>query len=45
LLKLSESHEDEGTNALIYSFIQEKEKTNWMFTASLHKQKVEEAVF
>lgn len=45
LLKLSDSHEDEGTNALISSLIQEKEKTNWMFHASLHKQSVEETLF
>jgi starvation-inducible DNA-binding protein len=45
LLRLSESHEDEGTNALISSLIQEKEKTNWMLNASLHKQTVEETLF
>jgi starvation-inducible DNA-binding protein len=45
LLKLSASHEDEGTNALLSSLILEKEKTNWMFRASLHKQTVEEALF
>ena len=45
LLKLSDSHEDEGTNALISSLIQEKEKTNWMFNATLLKQSVEETLF
>ena len=45
ILKLSESHEDEGTNALISSLIQEKEKSNWMFNASLHKLSVEETLF
>lgn len=45
ILKLSDSHEDAGTNALISSLIQEKEKTNWMFNACLHKQAVEEALF
>lgn len=37
ILKLSDSHEDDGTNALISDLIREKEKTNWMFTAWLHR--------
>jgi starvation-inducible DNA-binding protein len=45
LLKLSESHEDEGTNALISTLIQEKEKTNWMLTATMHKQTVEDSLY
>jgi len=37
ILKLSDTHEDEGTNALLADLIREKEKTNWMFTAWLHR--------
>ena len=37
ILKLSDTHEDEGTNALLSDLIREKEKTNWMFTAWLHR--------
>ncbi len=45
IMKLSDSHEDFGTNSLISGLIQEKEKSNWMFNAWLHKQTVEETLF
>ncbi len=37
ILTLSDSHQDEGTHALISDLIREKEKTNWMFAAWLHR--------
>ena len=37
ILKLSEIHEDDGTNSLLSDLIREKEKTNWMFSAWLHR--------
>ena len=37
ILKLSETHQDEGSSALMSDLIREKEKTNWMFTAWLHQ--------
>ena len=37
ILKLSETHQDEGSSALMSDLIREKEKTNWMFSSWLHQ--------
>jgi len=37
LLAATDKADDEGTNSLMSDLIREKEKTNWMFKAWLHK--------
>jgi starvation-inducible DNA-binding protein len=37
ILTLSETLNDEGTNAMMSDLLREKEKTNWMFSAWLNK--------
>jgi len=37
ILALSETLNDEGTNAMMSDLLREKEKTNWMFSAWLNK--------